>query len=404
MGIARRLCCFNCIGWAFEFQRTANAATLGVRNRKVNSALRGDRIRPRKTSMKIAQVPPLYESVPPKLYGGTERVVSILCDTLVELGHEVTLFGTAEANTKANLVATRDRAIRLDPHPLKSDLAAHLAMLHEVRMCADEFDVIHFHVDLLHMPMFESMPHRTLTTLHGRLDIRDLAEAYRRWNSFPLVAISDNHRATMPEANWVATVHHGLPVGLITPPPEPKGDYLAFLGRISPEKGPARAIEIAKKVGMKIKIAAKVDRADKEYFERTIRPLMNDQSVDFIGEISDEEKSDFLGNAAAVLFPIAWPEPFGLVMIEAMAAGAPVIATPCGSVPEIVTHGCTGFIVNTVEDAASAVLQSSTLDRHLIRKSFEERFSAEIMARKYLELYWRAGISSSARAIESAAS
>jgi glycosyltransferase involved in cell wall biosynthesis len=338
--------------------------------------------------MRIAQVSPLYEAVPPKLYGGTERVVAHLCDALVELGHEVTLFASAEAQTRARLAAVRDQAIRLDPSPLKSDLAAHLSQLSEVRRRAHDFDIVHFHTDMVHFPFFEDMAHRTVTTLHGRLDMKDLPEVYRRWPQFPLVSISNDQRRPLPFANWAATVHHGLYEGLYKPSYEP-GGYLAFLGRISPEKRPDRAIAIATRMGRTLRIAAKVDAADRVYFDEKIEPLMHDRLVDYIGEIGDDRKSAFLGGAAALLFPIDWPEPFGLVMIEAMACGTPVIAYDCGSVREVVEDGLTGFIVRDEDEACQAVQRLGQLDRRAIRRRFEERFSGHAMARRYLDLYAR---------------
>ena len=337
--------------------------------------------------MKIAQVAPLYEAVPPKLYGGTERVVAYVTDALVELGHEVTLFASGEAETKATLVAGRDQAIRLDPAPLKSDVAAHLAMLWEVRRRADEFDVIHFHTDLLQFPMFEDIAERTITTLHGRLDLKDLPEVYRRWTNYPLVSISDDQRKPISFANWIGTVHHGLPSDLLTFHLRSEG-YLAFLGRISPEKRPDRAIEIARRCGKPLKIAAKVDAADRAYWAEVIEPMIRDEPlIEFIGEIGETEKSAFLGGADALLFPIDWPEPFGLVMIEAMACGTPVIAFGCGSVPEIVEPGRTGFIIKEVDEAVDAVSRLGELRRTDVRRRFEARFSALAMARRYLHLY-----------------
>ena len=336
--------------------------------------------------MKIAQVSPLYEAVPPKLYGGTERVVAHLTDALVELGHEVTLFASAEAETKARLVPARDQAIRLDPALLKSDLAAHMAMLHEVRRRADEFDLIHFHTDMIHFPFFEDMAERTLTTLHGRLDLKDLPSVYSRWPQFPLVSISDSQRRPMPWANWAGTVLHGLETSLYRCG-QGEGGYLAFLGRISPEKGPDRAIAIAKALGMPLKIAAKVDPADRPYFDEVIEPLLHHPLIEFVGEIGGAKKSEFLGRAAALLFPVNWPEPFGLVMIEAMACGAPVVAFGCGSVPEVIENGLTGFIVQSHDAAVAAVRRALTLDRRRIRARFELRFSAAAMARRYLGIY-----------------
>lgn len=336
--------------------------------------------------MKIAQVAPLYEAVPPKLYGGTERIVAYLSDALTDLGHDVTLFA-AEGDSRATLVPVRDQAIRLDPEPLKSDLAAHLAMLHEVRRRAPEFDVLHFHVDLLHFPMFEDIADRTVTTLHGRLDLKDLASVYWRWPGFPLVSISDHQRRPLRFARWLGTVHHGLPASLLPFSPGAQGGYLAFLGRISPEKRPDRAIAIAKRSGMPLKMAAKVDHADREYFCNEIRPMLDDPLIEFIGEIDDVDKASFLGNATALLFPVDWPEPFGLVMIEAMACGTPVIAWPCGSVPEIVEDGITGCIVDSEEAAVHAVGGIARMDRRRIRNIFERRFSAATMASRYVDLY-----------------
>lgn len=336
--------------------------------------------------MKIAQIAPLYEAVPPKLYGGTERVVAHLSDALVDLGHEVTLFSSADAVTKAELVPVRDQSIRLDPAPLKSDLAAHLTMLNIVRQQQDRFDILHFHVDMIHFPLFEAVASRTLTTLHGRLDMKDLAEVYRAWPKYPMVSISDAQRGALPFANWAGTVYHGMPEALYQFEPKPKG-YLAFLGRMSPEKGPDRAIRIAKRLGMPLKMAAKVDAADKVYFETEIRPLLDHPLVEFIGEIGDHQKSAFLGGAAALLFPIEWPEPFGLVMIEAMACGAPVIAYDHGSAREIVDDGVTGYVVAGEDQAVACAEAALRLDRRAIRRRFDRRFSATAMARGYLDLY-----------------
>jgi glycosyltransferase involved in cell wall biosynthesis len=336
--------------------------------------------------MRIAQVTPLYEAVPPRLYGGTERVVAHLTDALVALGHEVTLFASADARTNANLIAVRDQAIRLDPAPLKSDLAAHLLQIAEVRRRAHEFDVIHFHTDMIHFPFFEGLAHKTITTLHGRLDLKDLPAVYRTWTRFPLASISDAQRAPLAFANWAGTVHHGIAAELYRPSSRPEG-YIAFLGRISPEKGPDRAIAIAKLLGLKLRIAAKVDNADRTYFESRIEPLLDDPLVEFVGEIGDGEKSAFLGGADALIFPIDWPEPFGLVMIEAMACGTPVVAYNCGSVPEVIEPGVTGFIVEDEAQAAEAVVKAQSLDRAVIRRRFEQRFSALAMAKSYLELY-----------------
>jgi glycosyltransferase involved in cell wall biosynthesis len=336
--------------------------------------------------MRIAQVSPLYEAVPPRLYGGTERVVAHLTDALVEMGHDVTLFASAEAQTKGQLAPVRDQAIRLDPAPLKSDLAAHMTQLAEVRRRADEFDIIHFHTDIIHFPFFEDMAMRTVTTLHGRLDLKDLPEVYRRWPRFPLVSISTAQRDPLPFANWAATVHHGMAQRLYRHSPKSEG-YLAFLGRISPEKRPDRAIAVATRLGRRLKMAAKVDKVDEPYFLEKIAPLLDNPLIEFVGEIGDDQKSAFLGGADALLFPIDWPEPFGLVMIEAMACGTPVVAYDCGSVREVIDPGVTGYIVESEEEAALAVELAAKLDRDLVRRTFETRFSAHAMARRYLDLY-----------------
>ena len=339
--------------------------------------------------MRIAQVPPLYEAVPPRFYGGTERVVAHLTDALADLGHQVTLFASAEAQTNAQLVKVRDQAIRLDPVQLKSDLAAHMSMLWDVRRRAHEFDLIHFHTDMLHFPFFEDVAGKTLTTLHGRLDLKDLPGVYWRWQQFPLVSISDAQRQPLAFANWAGTVHHGMQADLYAPRYGP-GDYLAFLGRISPEKRPDRAIALARRSGLPLKIAAKVDAADLRYFQEKIEPLLIGQKlVEFVGEIGDDEKSDFLGGARALLFPIDWPEPFGLVMIEAMACGTPVIAYGCGSVPEVIDDGVTGFIVANDDEAIDAISRIPNLNRRGVRRRFDERFSSVAMARRYLDLYAR---------------
>ena len=337
--------------------------------------------------MKIAQVPPLYEAVPPKLYGGTERVVAHLTDALVELGHEVTLFAAADAETRARLIAVRDQSIRLDPAPFKSDLAAHMTMLSEVLRRADDFDVIHFHTDMIHFPFFSRLADKTVTTLHGRLDLKDLPDVYERWPEFGLVSISDDQRRPLPLANWKATVHHGMPADLYRFAPRSQG-YLAFLGRISPEKGPDRAIEIATKLGKPLKMAAKIDVQDRPYWDTVIRPMVEaNPLVEFVGEIGDHQKAAFLGGAEALLFPIDWPEPFGLVMIEAMACGTPVVAFRRGSTAEIVEDGATGFLVESLEQAVAAAARAHLLDREAIRARFDLRFSATAMARSYLDVY-----------------
>jgi glycosyltransferase involved in cell wall biosynthesis len=339
--------------------------------------------------MRIAQIAPLYEAVPPRFYGGTERIVAHLTDALVDLGHDVTLFASAESGTRATLVPMRDCALRLDPQRLKSDIAAHLSMLHEVHRRNADFDVLHFHIDLLHFPLFAGMAGRTVTTLHGRLDLAELAETYRRWPQFPLVSISSSQRRPLRFANWAGTIHHGMPEAPYTFSPRARGGYLAFLGRISPEKGPDRAISIAKAAGLPLRIAAKVDHADIAYFKERIEPLLDDPMIEFVGEIGDAEKSRFLGDAAALLFPIDWPEPFGLVMIEAMACGTPVIAWDCGAVPEIIDDGVTGRVVRSQGEAIAAVAEVVDYDRARIRATFERRFTARTMALRYEALYQR---------------
>ncbi|WP_207515259.1 glycosyltransferase family 4 protein [Longitalea luteola] len=337
--------------------------------------------------MRIAQVPPLYESVPPKLYGGTERVVSYLTEELVKQGHDVTLFGTEDSMTKANLHAVCKQATRLNEACI-DPIAWHIYQMQIVMENANEFDIIHFHNDYLHFPLSYLNRYRHVTTLHGRLDLDDIKPIYQKFYTIPVVSISDGQRKPLPFANWVGTVYHGLPKELYKLG-EGKGDYLAFLGRISPEKRPDRAIQIAKLAGIKLKIAAKVDNADKEYFETKIKPLLDHPLIDFIGEIGEDKKGEFLGNAMALLFPIDWPEPFGMVMIEAMANGTPVIAWDQGSVPEVVEHGKTGFIVNDMEQAVEAVESIHKLSRPLIRKIFEHSFTASVMANKYMQLYER---------------
>ena len=336
--------------------------------------------------MRIAQIAPLYESVPPTLYGGTERVVAHLSDALTDMGHDVTVFASADSRTRSRLVPVRDRAIRLDPD-LSWDLPAHIVMLEEVRARAGEFDILHFHNDCLHMPMLRDMPQRTVTTLHGRLDIKDLWPFFAAYPAFPLVSISDAQRRPLSFGNFVATVPHGLPRDLLTPPPAPSDDYVAFLGRMAPEKRPDLAIAIARRAGWRIRLAAKVDVADLRWFRTHVEPLLDDPMVEFIGEIGDADKPEFLGNARALLFPIHWPEPFGLVMIEAMACGTPVIAWRCGSVPEVVEEGRTGFIVDSIADAARAIERAGALDRSAIRRALETRFSSAAMARGYLRVY-----------------
>lgn len=335
--------------------------------------------------MRIAQVAPLYESVPPKYYGGTERIVSYLTEELVRQGHKVTLFASGDLATKARLIAPCRRALRLDKTSI-DQMAHHILMLEQVFRDAAQFDIIHFHIDYLHFPLSRRQRTPHVTTLHGRLDIPDLVPLYKKFRDIPVVSISDAQREPLPWIDWQGTVYHGLPGDLYTFQEKP-GKYLAFLGRISPEKRVDRAIQIAKKVGMEIKIAAKVDATDREYFEEMIKPLLNDPWTDYIGEIGEGEKDEFLGNAYALLFPIDWPEPFGMVMIEAMACGTPVIAYNQGSVPEVIEEGVTGFIVENLEEAVRAVKMVPSLSRKWCRQVFEERFSASRMASDYLLIY-----------------
>src|SRR5829696_5440351 len=336
-------------------------------------------------SMKIAQIAPLYEAVPPKLYGVTERIVAHLSNALVELGHQVTLFASADADTRATLVPVRDQAIRLDPSLLQSNLAAHLSMLHELHLRRHAFDLLHFHVDLIVRRFCGANRDHAARAARPEGSGRGL---------FPLARlsprpISDDQRKPLANANWAATIPHGLAKEIYSFTESPGDRYLAFLGRISPEKRPDRAISIAKRLGMRLKMAAKVDAVDTGYFHDEIKPLLNDPLIEFIGEIGDGEKSAFLGNAVALLFPIDWPEPFGLVLIEAMACGTPVIAWRCGSVAEIVEDGKTGFIVDSEDEAVRAVGKLDKLDRRVVRRVFQERFTADVMARNYLRLYWR---------------
>lgn len=335
--------------------------------------------------MRIAQVAPLTESVPPQLYGGTERVVAYLTDELVRLGHKVTLFASGDSQTPATLVPMCPTAFRLC-RECRDSLALHVLMLEQVAQRAEQFDIIHFHLAHLHFPVVRRLDVAHVTTLHGRLDIAELRPLYREFRDIPLVSISDAQRDPLPDAGWIGTVHHGLPLDLLAFHPEP-GSYLAFLGRISPEKRVDRAIAIATACGYPLRIAAKVDPADHEYFEREIRPLLDHPLVECVGEIGEEHKSDFLGNAKALLFPIDWPEPFGLVMIEALACGVPVVAFRGGSVAEVIEHGVTGFIVDTVDEAIDATHRTGLLDRRACRAAFERRFSATRMARDYVRLY-----------------
>ena len=339
--------------------------------------------------MRIAQVAPLAESVPPKLYGGTERIVAFLTDALVEDGHDVTLFASGDSTTTAELVSTTPRALRLekdvvDPWPY------HMVHLEEVRRQAHRFDVIHFHMDVFPLPLVRSLSTPCVFTMHGRLDLPDLWPCYSVFNDVPLVSISDYQRRPMPEGvNWAGTVYHGLPLDLL-PAGKGEGDYLAFLGRISPEKRPDRAIEIAARTGKRLKIAAKVDRADLEYWTDQIKPMIDaHDNVEYIGEINEAQKAEFLGRAEALLFPIDWPEPFGLVMIEAMSCACPVIAFRNGSVGEVIDDGVSGFVVESVDEAVAAVGRLDALPRARVRNAFERRFSHERMARDYVDIYER---------------
>lgn len=338
--------------------------------------------------MRIAQVAPLYESVPPKLYGGTERVVSYVTEELVKQGHEVTLYATGDSETSARLRSVCQRALRLEGGKLLSPLAHHLNLIETVVQESDDFDVVHFHLDYLPFSQVRRLSVPALTTLHGRLDIPDLYPLFREFDDMRLVSISDAQRAPMPWASWAATVHHGIPEDLHKPNFE-RGDYLAFLGRISPEKRVDRAIEIAHQAGMPLKVAAKIDDADRDYFESEISDLLVNSDVEFVGEIGEKEKTAFLGEAAALLFPIDWPEPFGLVMIEAMACGTPVIAFRGGSVEEIVDPGVTGFIVDSIEGAVDALRKLPDLDRQTCHERFLERFTARRMCGEYLAAYER---------------
>jgi glycosyltransferase involved in cell wall biosynthesis len=336
--------------------------------------------------MKIAQIAPLMESVPPRLYGGTERIVSYLTDELVQLGHEVTLFASADSVTTAELVGCASVALRLDGN-VRDPIPYYMLMLDRVRELAEEFDILHFHIDQFHFPLFRRMADRTVTTLHGRQDCPDLKPLYLGFSEMPLVSVSNDQRQPIANANFVATVHHGIPTDLHEPIYNPRGGYVAFLGRISPEKRPDRAIQIARTLGIPLKIAAKVDKVDEAYFREQIAPLLSDPGVEFIGEIDERSKAEFLGEALALLFPIDWPEPFGLVMIEAMACGTPVLAFRRGSVAEIIDQGVTGGIVDTMDEAMRMLPRVIALDRHAVRRRFEQRFSSARMATDYVALY-----------------
>ena len=337
--------------------------------------------------MRIAQIDPLAESVPPRLYGGTERVISWLTEELVRQGHEVTLFASGDSVTNAELVPCGDRALRLDPG-VENPYPHEIMMFEPVLERAAEFDVLHFHTELLHFPMFHGFRHRALTTLHYRIDQPDLVHFFNSYADMHLVTISDSHRAPIAQRQRVTTIHHGLPAGLFPFEPHPSGKYLAFLGRISPDKGVERAIEIAARAGLPLKIAAKVDIADQSYWHDVVEPLISaHRSVEYLGEVDDDKKTQLLTNALGLLFPIDWPEPFGLVMIEAMACGTPVIAWSRGSVPEVIEDGVSGHIVDTIDAAAAAVRRLPSLDRASVRQAFERRFTAERMAQDYLRVY-----------------
>ena len=336
--------------------------------------------------LRIAQLAPLYERIPPKLYGGTERVVSYITEELVRRGHQVTLFASGDSKTAATLWAGSEHALRLIG---KQQMGTYLQlpMISDVYQNAKQrFDVIHSHLDYWSFPFAQLVEVPTVGTLHGRLDIEELHPIYARYRDVPLVSISDAQRVHMPFVNWVATVHHGIPRNLLTPNFEP-GKYLAFLGRISPEKRPDIAIEVARKAGIPLKIAAKVDLVDREYFAEVIKPLLCPPDIEYIGEINETEKSEFLGNAIALMFTIDWPEPFGLAMIEAMACGTPVIARRCGSVPEVVQPGLTGFIANEMDELVAAVEQVASLSRVECREEFERRFTVDSMVDRYEEVY-----------------
>jgi glycosyltransferase involved in cell wall biosynthesis len=336
--------------------------------------------------VKIAQIAPLMESVPPRLYGGTERIVSYLADELVRLGHEVTLFASADSVTAAKLVSCASMALRLDS-TVRDPIPYYMLMLDRVRRLSEEFEILHFHIDQFHFPLFAHMAQRTVTTLHGRQDLPDLKPLYIGFNEMPLVSTSNDQQRPIAKANIVGMVQHGIPANLHTPVYNPRGGYVAFLGRISPEKRPDRAIRIAQALGIPLKIAAKIDKVDEPYFREKIAPLLTESGVEFIGEINERSKTKFLGDALALLFPIDWPEPFGLVMIEAMACGTPVLAFRQGSVSEIIDQGVTGAIVDTMDEAVRMLPRVIALDRRAVRRQFEQRFSSVRMAKDYVAVY-----------------
>jgi glycosyltransferase involved in cell wall biosynthesis len=337
--------------------------------------------------LRIAQVAPLVETVPPESYGGTERIVSYLTEELVQLGHDVTLFASSGSETKAKLVPVSERSLRSDPD-VKDPLTRSIIEIEEVLKRTETFDLVHFHDGYLHFPLARRLQIPTVTTLHGRMDFPDLVPIFREFSEMPLVSISDQQRSPLPFANWVATVPHGIPEHLYSFRPDP-ADYAVFLGRICPEKRPDRAIEIAKQVGMPLKIGAKVDKVDEEYFESEIKPLLDSPLIEFIGEVNEQEKNALLGGARALLFPIDWPEPFGLVMIESLACGTPVVAFECGSVPEVLKHSKTGFIVRTIDEAKQALEKIETISRSACRREFEQRYTSARMTKNYLLTYER---------------
>jgi glycosyltransferase involved in cell wall biosynthesis len=335
--------------------------------------------------MQIAQIAPLTEAVPPKLYGGTERVIHWLTEELVALGHDVTLFASGDSCTSAKLEAAWPRALRFDSS-IRDPNALHVMMLERVRQCASDFDFLHFHLDYYPFSLFSRQSTPFVTTLHGRLDLPEHQPLFSTFSSMPVVSISNSQRRPVPNAGWVRTIHHGLPEKLLTPHPV-RPQYFAFLGRIAPEKGVDRAIRVALQCGVPLKMAAKVDKVDRDYFETQIKPMIDGKNVEYIGEIADKDKSAFLSGAMVLLVPIDWPEPFGLVMIEAMACGTPVIAFNRGSVPEVIDDGITGFVVEDEKGAIGAVYRLGELSRDQIRKRFEERFTARRMAQDYLAVY-----------------
>ena len=345
--------------------------------------------------MRIAQISPLWEAVPPKLYGGTERVVSFLTEELVALGHDVTLFASGDSRTSARLESVWPRALRLDP-AIRDGLSLHVLMMEEVTRRSGDFDVLHLHLDYMPFSLLRRQRTPYVSTLHGRLDLPELQATYEAFPEMPLVSISDAQRRPLPRQNWAGTVQHGLPADLLTPQ-DVAPSYLAFLGRICPEKCPDRAIRIARRCGLPLKMAAKIDRVDQDYFDTVIRPMVAEGGVELVGEIGDADKAAFLSGAHALLLPIDWPEPFGLVMIEAMACGTPVIACNRGSVPEIIEDGLTGFIVEDEMASIGAVERLDRIDRRAVRRRFEERFTARRMAEDYLAVYRRLALDGRAR-------